>query len=413
MQPRALDIRRPAPDAGPPPPEPRCPSSCRSPTSTRCSSPSALFGLELAIRWYALAYIAGLLLGWRYVACALPRGRRSGAARAPMRPEQADDLLTWMILGVILGGRLGYVLFYQPALLRREPGRDPRGLAGRHVVPRRPARGRRRRDRLLPAQRPADPAASATRWRRRRRSGIFFGRLANFINAELWGRPSTAPWAVVFPGEAAQTCPPDWTGALRPPPLAALRGGARGARALRSLLALAIRARRARAAGPGLRAVPGRLRAGAAGRRAVPPGRRPVRDAPATRTATSLRLGAELGPDHGPAPVAADARRRPRPAPARGAARRDPARRPDPRARIAAEGPMRLDAYMALCLGHPEHGYYATRDPLRRRRRLRHRARDQPDVRRAHRRLGGAGLGATRARPTASCWPSSAPAAAR
>ena len=63
--------------------------------------------------------------------------------------------------------------------------------------------------------------------------GLFFGRIANFINGELWGRPSTAPWAVIFPGEAAQACPLDWRPALRAPSLAALRGGARRPRPLR------------------------------------------------------------------------------------------------------------------------------------------------------------------------------------
>ena len=71
------------------------------------------FGIELAVRWYALAYIAGLLLGWRYVVLLSRRPRLWGGA-APIEERQVDDLLTWMILGVILGGRLGFVLFYQP-----------------------------------------------------------------------------------------------------------------------------------------------------------------------------------------------------------------------------------------------------------------------------------------------------------
>src|SRR5690606_22890748 len=79
-----------------------------------------LGGIELAIRWYALAYIAGLLIGWRYVAFLCRRPALWGGT-APMRPEQSDDLLTWMILGVILGGRLGYVLFYQPAFFAQNP----------------------------------------------------------------------------------------------------------------------------------------------------------------------------------------------------------------------------------------------------------------------------------------------------
>jgi phosphatidylglycerol---prolipoprotein diacylglyceryl transferase len=169
-----------------------------------------LFGVELALRWYALAYVAGLLLGWRYVAALCRRPALWGGA-APMPPERADDLLTWMILGVILGGRLGYVLFYQPAYFAANPIEIPAvwqggmsfhggllgvaaGIAGfslRNGFP------------MLPIGDAVSAAAPI---------GLFFGRIANFINAELWGRPSTAPWAVAFPGEAAQACPPDWPG---------------------------------------------------------------------------------------------------------------------------------------------------------------------------------------------------------
>jgi len=81
------------------------------------------FGMTFALRWYALAYIVGILLGWRLVV---------GAARTPhiwknkrpvMTPGQIEDLLFWVILGVILGGRLGYVLFYQPGYYLANPMR--------------------------------------------------------------------------------------------------------------------------------------------------------------------------------------------------------------------------------------------------------------------------------------------------
>jgi phosphatidylglycerol:prolipoprotein diacylglycerol transferase len=167
-----------------------------------------VFGLELAIRWYALAYIAGLLVGWRYVAGLCRRPALWGGA-APMRPEQADDLLTWMILGVILGGRLGYVLFYQPGYFAANPAEIVAvwhggmsfhgGLLG--VVAGVVGFSLRNRLSILGV---GDAVAAAAP------IGLFFGRLANFINAELWGRPSTAPWAVVFPGDGG-VCPPDWT----------------------------------------------------------------------------------------------------------------------------------------------------------------------------------------------------------
>lgn len=167
-------------------------------------------GIELAIRWYALAYIAGLVLGWRYVVALVKRPALWGGT-APMRAEQVDDLLTWMILGVILGGRIGYVLFYQPAYFAANPGQILAvwqggmsfhgGLLGvaTGVVLFSLKNG-------LPTLSVGDAVAAAAP------IGLCLGRIANFINAELWGRPSTAPWAVVFPGEAAQSCPIDWVG---------------------------------------------------------------------------------------------------------------------------------------------------------------------------------------------------------
>ncbi len=169
-----------------------------------------VLGLDLAIRWYALAYIAGLLLGWRYVAGLCRQPALWGGA-APMRPEQTDDLLTWMVLCVIVGGRLGYVLFYQPAYYLANPAEILavwRGGMSFHggflgVVVGVLAFSLRNG---LPTLRVGDAVAAAAP------IGLFFGRIANFINAELWGRPSTLPWAVIFPGEAAQTCPVTWVG---------------------------------------------------------------------------------------------------------------------------------------------------------------------------------------------------------
>ncbi|MFN4087524.1 MAG: prolipoprotein diacylglyceryl transferase [Alphaproteobacteria bacterium] len=145
-----------------------------------------------AIRWYALAYIVGLLAGWAYV--------RHLAALAPqtMNREQVDDLLVWVTLGVILGGRLGYVLFYQPGYYVHHPlealavwhgGMSFHGglagvlLAGWIFA---------RRRGLCPL-RVGDLVACAAP------IGIFLGRLANFVNAELWGRPTDVAWAFVFP----------------------------------------------------------------------------------------------------------------------------------------------------------------------------------------------------------------------
>ena len=81
----------------------------------------SLFGMEFALRWYALSYIAGILLAWRLGLYALDQTRLWRDGKPPMTRLQLDDLLTWIILGVILGGRLGFVLFYQPTYYLQHP----------------------------------------------------------------------------------------------------------------------------------------------------------------------------------------------------------------------------------------------------------------------------------------------------
>lgn len=198
-----------------------------------------LFGIELAIRWYALAYIAGLVLGWRYVAALCARPALWGGA-PPMKQLQVDDLLTWMVLGVILGGRLGYVLFYQPAFYLSEPGqilavwRGGMSFHGGLIGVATGVIGFSLRNglRILSV---GDAVAAAAP------IGLFFGRIANFINGELWGRPSTVPWAVIFPGEAAQTCPSGWVGPCARHPSQLYEAALEGL-VLFVVLALAIRA---------------------------------------------------------------------------------------------------------------------------------------------------------------------------
>ncbi len=166
----------------------------------------SLFGTTFALRWYALAYIVGILLGWRLVVRATRTPRLWKNNTPVMTPSQVEDLLFWVILGVILGGRLGYVLFYQPGFYLTNPlrilqlwegGMSFHGgalgviLAGwlytlRHKIPTIPTG-----DMVCLGLAP----------------GLFLGRLANFINAELWGRPTDLPWGVAFPTDAAQYCP--------------------------------------------------------------------------------------------------------------------------------------------------------------------------------------------------------------
>lgn len=160
----------------------------------------------LALRWYALAYIVGLLIGWRLCVAAVRRAALWPASGPPLSPSQIEDLLTWIIIGVVVGGRLGFVLFYQPDYYLANPleilkvwqgGMSFHGgfagvaVAGLTYCIRRHA----------PLLSTADLLAMATP------PGLFLGRLANFINNELWGRPTDVPWAVIFPGEAAQACP--------------------------------------------------------------------------------------------------------------------------------------------------------------------------------------------------------------
>jgi phosphatidylglycerol:prolipoprotein diacylglycerol transferase len=174
----------------------------------------------ISIRWYALSYIAGLLLGWLYV-LRLLKNKKLWAGppfqgKPPATADDIGDLFVWITLGVIIGGRLGFVLLYgvfycgfagqsvpacvglpQAYLLNPlkifaawEGGMSFHGgLAG--VVLALWLFCRKRKLNLLAV---ADLIAAATP------IGLFFGRIANFINGELWGKISTAPWAMVFPG---------------------------------------------------------------------------------------------------------------------------------------------------------------------------------------------------------------------
>ena len=146
----------------------------------------------LAIRWYSLAYIVGLLLGWRYC--------RRLAARPPGTVDAValDDFLLWATLGVILGGRLGYVLFYKAGYYLANPadiiylwqgGMSFHGGAAGVIL----AIILFARRRNLPILILGDIVACAAP------IGLFLGRIANFINGELFGRASDVPWAMVFP----------------------------------------------------------------------------------------------------------------------------------------------------------------------------------------------------------------------
>jgi phosphatidylglycerol:prolipoprotein diacylglycerol transferase len=151
----------------------------------------------LAIRWYALAYIAGLVLGWALIRRIVSDDRYWGGAARPSA-NSIDDLLVYCAFGVIIGGRLGIVLFYNPQYYFSHPIEIFKiweggmafhgGLIGALIGILLFARRYR-----APALTVLDLCSLAAPL------GIFFGRIANFIRPELWGRPTDVPWAV-FPG---------------------------------------------------------------------------------------------------------------------------------------------------------------------------------------------------------------------
>ncbi len=159
--------------------------------------PVALQIGPLAIRWYALAYIAGIVIAWRV----LVRLAKQPGSR--VTPEQVDDFLIWGTIGVVLGGRLGYVLFYQPGYYLSHPldalalwhgGMSFHGgLLG--VVA---AILLFCRIRKVPLLCFTDMIALVAP------IGLFFGRIANFINGELYGRVTDSGFGMVFPGGGPQ-----------------------------------------------------------------------------------------------------------------------------------------------------------------------------------------------------------------
>lgn len=151
----------------------------------------------LAIRWYALAYIAGIVLCWRIVR------RVAEAAPTVGTPRQTDDFVTWATLGIILGGRLGYVLLYRPDHYLFAPWEIPmiwQGGMAFHGG----ALGVIIAALWFTRTQNINPLAFGDRVAVGVPIGLLLGRLANFINAELYGRPSTVPWAMVFPTDPLQ-----------------------------------------------------------------------------------------------------------------------------------------------------------------------------------------------------------------
>jgi len=174
--------------------------------------PVALQLGPLPIRWYSLAYIGGLTAGWWYLTRLIKTAAIWGKNAAPITRALLDDVLFWVAIGVMAGGRIGYVLFYEPSLLIKpwEPilgflpfppflmlwqgGMSFHGgligvtLAGYFFA----------RKHKLVGLSLGDLFACAAP------IGLFFGRIANFINAELYGRPWDGAWSMVFPTDPLQ-----------------------------------------------------------------------------------------------------------------------------------------------------------------------------------------------------------------
>jgi phosphatidylglycerol---prolipoprotein diacylglyceryl transferase len=151
----------------------------------------------IAIRWYALAYIGGIVLGWIYARSLIKKERLWGGP-APISLPQLDDFILWVTVGIIVGGRTGYVLFYNPAFFAQHPAEIFQLWNG----------GMSFHGGFL-------GCVAAVMWFARRNNvsilslgdittavgpiGLFLGRLANFINSELWGRTTDVAWGIVFP----------------------------------------------------------------------------------------------------------------------------------------------------------------------------------------------------------------------
>ena len=166
----------------------------------------SLGSLKLVLRWYAVSYIAGFICALLIMKFYIRRSHYWVRKEPPMGIDQADTLLTYLILGVIIGGRIGYVLFYNLAFYLDNPIHILRvwdggmsfhgGFIG--VIFAVIYFAKLNDVNLISL---ADLVAIASP------PGLLFGRVANFINAELWGRPTDMPWGVIFPGVRAQDCP--------------------------------------------------------------------------------------------------------------------------------------------------------------------------------------------------------------
>ena len=152
----------------------------------------------LAIHWYGLAYVVGIMLGWFYARRLAGNDSLWPANASPITKTQLDDFVVWAALGIVLGGRIGYILFYDMPAVIESPIRAIQiwnggmsfhgGITGTTLAMILFARKNN-----IPIWSLFDIVAGVVP------IGLFFGRIANFINGELWGRLADVPWAVIFP----------------------------------------------------------------------------------------------------------------------------------------------------------------------------------------------------------------------
>lgn len=166
---------------------------------------------EFALRWYALSYIGGIIVAWKLMQFLSQKHSLWSKSGPPIKPDVVDDLMTYMIIGIVIGGRIGYIFFYQPNYYFQNPEDVLKiwnggmsfhgGFLG--VVLGTILYARLNNLNLLSL---GDLIAVSSP------PGLFFGRLANFINGELWGKPTPSSWGMVFPASGANKCPDGWIG---------------------------------------------------------------------------------------------------------------------------------------------------------------------------------------------------------
>ena len=157
----------------------------------------------VTVKWYGLAYMAGLLLGWLYIRRLVSTPALWPNAKPPFSRERVDDLLIFMTVGVILGGRLGYVFLYEPSYFMNRPWEIfyiwQGGMAFHGAL-----LGCGAAIWAFALRNGVNPWSTMDVCAAAVPIGLFFGRMANFINGELFGRPTDLPWGMVFPAASIE-----------------------------------------------------------------------------------------------------------------------------------------------------------------------------------------------------------------